>query len=478
MKNFKLLLFCFLSFNLTVFAQQKDIVKTIINDKNSFYYVNFKKYSISNVLPIGVFDSGTGGLTVLESILNFDNNGPHKKPDNIPDFSQESFIYLGDQANMPYGNYSKEHKTDLLKEHIIKDVQFLLSNKYYPFPNSEKYVQSKSPVKAIVIACNTATAYGKKYVEDFFKKAHFNMKIIGVIDAGARGAIEELTKNENAIIGVLATLGTVSSKGYKKSILQEKNKRGYTGNIEIVQQGGIGIAESIDEDKDYYDKNLKAPRKGYKGPIIDGTNKIESSLFEVYNFDTSDNKLLCSGEKLLGCENIQINDPENYLRYHLVSMLEKIRRSGTKNKLKSIILGCTHYPYLQEQIHSILKELYNYKRDKVYFYRDFMVKNVKLIDPAFNTAKELYAYLQKERLFNPKNNAKKSYFYLSIPNIHNPNIQTEEDGRFTYRYKYGRNADEIQEYVKIVPLDKANVSQDVLKRLNEKTPMVYRLLSN
>ena len=81
---------------------------------------------------------------------------------------KESFIYLADQANMPYGNYSKENKVDLLKEHIIKDTQFLLGNKYYFDSNDASVNTDKQPVKAIVVACNTATAYGKEYYRGIY----------------------------------------------------------------------------------------------------------------------------------------------------------------------------------------------------------------------------------------------------------------------------------------------------------------------
>ena len=111
------------------------IISTIKNDKSSPFYLDIKNYPKKlNGLPIGVFDSGTGGLTVLNSILTLDkfNNKTHKSgADGIPDFIQERFDYLGDSANMPYGKYNGEGKADFLRELILKDVQFLLSNKYY-----------------------------------------------------------------------------------------------------------------------------------------------------------------------------------------------------------------------------------------------------------------------------------------------------------------------------------------------------------
>src|SRR5690606_11740213 len=85
------------------------IEQTILKDSSSFYYINFAQYPTSlKGLPIGVFDSGTGGLTVLDAIVRFDEyNNADKQAgaDGVVDFQHEDFIYLADQANMPYGNY-------------------------------------------------------------------------------------------------------------------------------------------------------------------------------------------------------------------------------------------------------------------------------------------------------------------------------------------------------------------------------------
>lgn len=462
--------------------KDKNIIEAILNNPSSYYYIDMENYPASNpTLPIGIFDSGTGGLTVLKAIVNYDQNQntTHTKGgDGTIDFDKESFIYLGDQANMPYGNYSKENKVDLLKEHIIKDAQFLMNNKYYSDANDVTVNLDKQPVKALVIACNTATAYGKEYIEEFLEKANSNLKVIGVIDAGVRGTLASIKKDEDAIIGVLATAGTVASKGYHKTILKMKDKLGYIGTIEVFSQGGVGIAEAVDEDPNYFDKNLKKPRESYKGPGLDNDVQIDKTLFDVYNFDFSDSKMLCDSEKQDDCSILQINDAKNYARYHLVSLLEQIRLSGTKNKLKSLILGCTHYPYMTDEISEILTELYNYKgKNGDYFYRDFMVENIQLIDPAVDTAKELYEYLNEEKLFNPNGDIKNSEFYISVPNIENTNVKIDSLGRFPYEYKYGRNANEIQEYVKVVPFSRSNISYDILTRFQKQIPYVYQLMS-
>ncbi|WP_339917378.1 hypothetical protein [Yeosuana marina] len=465
-------------------VKKGDIVNTIINDKESFYYVDFKNYPNNDKsLPIGVFDSGTGGLTVLKAIVNYDQNKNETQEtgsDGILDFNKESFIYLGDQANMPYGNYSGVGKVDLLDEHIIKDAQFLLSNKYYSDANDSIANIDKQPIKVIVIACNTATAYGKEYIEAFLKKANSDIKVIGVIDAGVRGVLETMQLDEDGIIGVLATAGTVSSKGYHNTILKFKNELGYTGNIEVFSQGGVGIAEAVDEDANYFNRNLKKPRQDYKGPgLLDADIKIDKTLFDIYNFNFSNYKMLCDTKNADDCSILQINDAENYVRYHLVTLMENIRKSNTKNKLKSIILGCTHYPYLTEEIKTVLNELYNYKaKDGSFLYRGFMTENIQLIDPAVNTAKELYDYLNKKSLFNPDGDINASEFYISVPNKDNKSIKIDEEGRFTYDYKYGRNAGEIQEYVKVVPFSRDNVSNDILLRFQKQIPYVYQLIHN
>lgn len=460
-----------------------NIVNTIINNKDNFYHIDVANYPLSDKsLPIGVFDSGTGGLTVLKAIVNYDENDNknlQSGSDGQTDFNKESFIYLGDQANMPYGNYSKENKIDLLKEHIIKDAQFLMSNKYYTNASDQTVNTNKQPVKAIVIACNTATAYGKAYIEEFLEKAKIKLKVIGVIDAGVRGALSSIKKDENAIIGVLATAGTVTSKGYHNTIISMKNNMGYTGNIEVFSQGGVGIAEAVDEDPNYYNKTLQNPRDDYKGPGLESDIKIDKTLFDVYNFDFKGNKILCDNEDYQKCSVLQINDAKNYLRYHLVTLLEKIRLSGTHNKLKSIILGCTHYPYLKDEISELLTELYNYRnKDGKFLYQDFMIKKINLIDPAVDTAKELFEYLKREQLFNPNGNIKESEFYISVANKNNHSAIIDSEGRFTYDYKYGRNANEIQEYVKVVPFSRSNISNDILTRFQKQIPYVYQLIQS
>ena len=63
-------------------------------------------------------------------------------------------------------------------------------------------------------------------------------------------------------------------------------------------------------------------------------------------------------------------------------------------------------------------------------------------------------------------------------NKENPNNTIDEDGRFPYDFKYGRNANEIQEYVKVVPFSRNNISYDILTRFQKQIPYVYQLMQN
>lgn len=125
-------------------------------------------------LPIGVFDSGVGGLTVCKEIMRM-----------LP---EESIIYFGDTARVPYGNKSKETVTVYSRQ----IANFLISK----------------GVKAIVIACNTASAFALETIA-----AEMPVPVIGVVKPGARTASVSSKKGR---IGVIGTEGTVKSGLYKE----------------------------------------------------------------------------------------------------------------------------------------------------------------------------------------------------------------------------------------------------------------------
>src|SRR5690606_40602389 len=100
-----------------------------------------------------------------------------------------------------------------------------------------------------------------------------------------------------------------------------------------------------------------APWESYRGPSLDNPQyKIDKALLEVYNFKKENNALLCDDPNLDDCSVIQLNDAENYVRYHLVSLMEQMRRTPDAQPLKALILGCTHYPYLVKEINTVFAD--------------------------------------------------------------------------------------------------------------------------
>ena len=416
-------------------------------------------------LPIGVFDSGTGGLTVLEAMLRLDayNNATGLPgADGKPDFSSEFFEYLADQANMPYGNYAAEKKTDLLKEHIFKNMQFLLQAN-----------NTKQSTKMIVLACNTATAYALSDIKAKFKAENIQVPVIGVIDAGAKAALAYQAKAGAGTIGVFATAGTVASEGYPRT-LQAMAKEKTLPVLSVVSQGGAGLAESIDRDWSYFVDTLTQARKEYKGPSMKNPlYSIDTTLLSAYQFDKTNNKLLCEYDDKGSCLDLQLNDPANYVRYHLVSLLEKMVQHNVKTPMNTLILGCTHYPYMLDTIAKVLNELYDYKKDNQYRYRSFMTKHIELIDPSVETAKEAYLALREMQLGNTAG-VQPNRFFITTPNKALTEAQLQPDGWFTYAYKYGRAVGEKKDYVQYVPFDHKNISDASYERFKLVLPNSYK----
>ena len=150
--------------------------------------------------PVGVFDSGVGGLTVAREIMR-----------QLP---QENIVYFGDTARVPYGSKSKNNIIRFSKQII-------------------RFLETKE-VKAIVIACNTASALALDAV-----KEEFDIPIVGVIVPGARAAVQT---TKNGKIGVAGTEATIRSETYTKVIKQMKPEASVIGKacplfVPLVEEG-------------------------------------------------------------------------------------------------------------------------------------------------------------------------------------------------------------------------------------------------
>lgn len=247
--------------------------------------------------PIGVFDSGVGGLTVAREIMR-----------QLPN---ERIVYFGDTARVPYGNKSKETVIRFSRQivHFLETQQ----------------------VKAIVIACNTASAYALEELEK-----EVDVPIIGVVKPGARAA---LAVTVNKKIGVVATEATISSGIYNRYI--EENDKSVT----IM---------------------------GKACPLF--VPLVEEGLWE---------------------------DPvtDEIARRYLTELVD----SG----IDTLILGCTHYPMLRSTVGRIMGE------------------GVTLVNPAYETARELKALLMEK----------------GLESEHRPGLGTE-----LYRFFVSDAADKFQRF--------------------------------
>lgn len=458
-------------------------VEKALNDPQSPIYVGFGDYPDNlKGLPIGVFDSGTGGLTVLEKILsldNFDNISGSEGSDGILDFAGEHFIYLADQANMPYGVYDACGKADYLRELVVKDAAFLTGTKYYENAFQETPTGTKPRVKIIVIACNTATAYGLKDVRSMLDQAGKGVKVIGVINAGVNAVLDQL-KDETApyAIGVLATQGTIASGAYERTIRESVTERGLKTQVTVVNQSGYGFAESVDSEPDYVNVYLNTPRESYRGPKVGtGDADLKEDLMGAYNFDYSENRMLFNVDENGIKTDLQLNSAINYARFNLVSLVERHRASGSSVPLKAVILGCTHYPFLIETLQQVIDELRNYTKDGLKPYAHLIADDFTFIDPAVYTAIECYNTLRTDGNLAFNIEPMKVNGYISVPSGSLSADKLTPEGNLTYDFKYGRNAGTDEITTKQVPFAKSNIDETNLQRIEKLLPYSYSLIA-
>ena len=457
------------------------IMEKALNDNTSKFYANFPAFPAQqSKLPIGVFDSGTGGLTVLEVLLNadmIDNISGKEGGDGVPDFAGEAFTYLADRANMPYGNYAAENKQDFFRELVVKDALFLLDNKYWTGPADKEREGVKQPCKILVIACNTATAWGLQDISNLLKLSGTGVKVIGVINAGVNALYNKLETakiQDSVAVGVLATVGTIASNAYERTIMEIGQQNGYANYIKVVNHPCAGFAEAVDQEKDFVNVTLTEPREGYRGPKLGtGSEDIKESLLSIYNFDYTDGAVL--REKTNGnYTSFQLNSAANYARFHLVTLLEKHKASGAQIPLKHIILGCTHYPFLLDTLNAAIEELRNYRdKDGKLVYEGLIHPDFEFIDPAVFTALECYQTLRADE--NLALNTTEGAFegYISVPASGLPAECLDQDGNLSYNFKYGREHATEDVTTVFVPFSRNYLDEQTLGRIEAMLPLSY-----
>ena len=152
---------------------------------------------VNSVYPIGVFDSGVGGLSVLRDIRK--------------ELANEDLLYVADSNHAPYGDKEAEY----IEARSIAISQFLVDQ----------------PVKAIVVACNTATGAAVAKL-----RARFNVPIVAM-EPAVKPAVE---KTKTGVVGVLATRRTVSSENFLNLLTR------FGANADIVVQPCPGLVEQVE----------------------------------------------------------------------------------------------------------------------------------------------------------------------------------------------------------------------------------------
>jgi len=180
-------------------------------------------------LPIGIFDSGVGGLTVYRAL--------HER---LPD---EHFVYLGDTARVPYGTKS----LSTVERYAIENAKFLEAH----------------GIKLLVVACNTASALALPAI----RKA-IRIDVVGVIEPGARAAVKTAGPR---MVGVIATEATVQSQAYSRAIAAMNH------NLEVIERACplfVSLAEEGWADSDVAqrvaDEYLSDLRKRQMGALVLG----------------------------------------------------------------------------------------------------------------------------------------------------------------------------------------------------------------
>ncbi|MCP3850396.1 MAG: glutamate racemase [Gammaproteobacteria bacterium] len=245
-----------------------------------------------NDQAVGIFDSGVGGLSVLKHVHEL-----------LPN---ETIFYVADSGHAPYGCKDEayvERRSRVITEHLIAQG-----------------------VKAIVIACNTATA---SIIEQF--RQQYGIPFIGV-EPGIKPAIA-LTKNNN--IGVMATSGTLSSERYNELILR------YADSVNLFNQPCPGLADRVE------------------------------------------------------CGDLNSQETIDLIKKYASALLQK--------QVDTIVLGCTHYSFLKEQLEKIM--------DDHLCEGSFHANGpIKIVDTSRAIAEQLVRVLEQGALQNKPGKALAHYF--------------------------------------------------------------------
>jgi glutamate racemase len=308
---------------------------------------------------------------------------------------------------MPYGNYSAVGRTDFLRELVLRDALFLLGRR--------QAHGSKPPVKAIVIACNTATAYGLEDIRFAVKSWGIPVIVIGVVEAGAQG-LAETAEGAQGGVAVLATVGTCASNAYPKAIAKVSGRP-------VRQLGSATLAAAIEGDP------------SVKTPIRD------------------------------------------IIRTEVGTFL-KSAAADQAAAIDTLMLGCTHYPLVADEISEAFAYWRDHAdADGRKPYARLVAPKLKQVNPAAWTAEALWRSLHGAKMTAEEKSVDRDQFFVSVPNPAWPGVGLAADGSLAYEYKYGRLPGQVgREDTVNVPLTADMLPAPTAKLVRERLPLTWKSL--
>lgn len=249
-----------------------------------------------NNCALGIFDSGVGGLTVVKAVQ-----------DLLP---AEDVVYLGDTARVPYGSKSPE----TIRRFAEEDVRYLLTQH----------------VKAIVVACNTATAHALPMLQE-----RYQVPMVGVIEAGVEAVLADPQARR---VGIIATRGTIASHVYQQALMQRR------AGMVICEQATPLLVPLIEEN--WLDHSAtRQVIQTYLQPLLE--NQIDTLLLACTHYPL----LVPLLQEMIG-DSVRIVDSASTCALHLQQELSRLNIQADSQREGSLSIALTD---LSEQFEVLAK---------------------------------------------------------------------------------------------------------------------------
>ncbi len=458
------------------------IAESALHNPNSIYYQDYEHYSEDlSHLPIGMLDCAVDGYTVMEGLLtidSYDNITGARKGDGIADFGGENFQILMDFANGPYYGYVTQGNEAFLKDQVLRNVIFLTGKEYYNLAMDESPMGIKPRVKVIVVASPVADYKVIEDVNNFLSATGTGVRALGVMSCGVESMLADVSKQQEVCLSVLFPANGLRARNYEDALRSAAARRGYTGKLNIFSQDAEGLAEAIRGNRDYVDSSATRVRFNYAGPEIGiSYNNIDLTLIERYNFSNEAHGLLTK-KRPDGTMEIQLNSVENYIRYYMVSVIERHRRSGSTTPISKFYLADYQFHHIKGVIEEVIAELYNYRRDGMYLYRNSIASDFKVVDPVQCAAQQCYTMLRENDLLALRGAKSELHSFITTPSTLISDEYINKDGGMVDSLKYCRKPEFDTVSTKQIPFDPRYLSNEEIGYIAEHSPYTFLLISN